>query len=356
MSGKTILLAGGYGLVGAMAARTLRAAHADVTILIGGRNPEKGEALARELGNARAVKLDMTASSPLAALTENIDAVFCFVHDREDRMLKDAMARGMAYGDITRGPTEQLRAYVTAATAPRVDAPVLFTSNWMAGVPSVLAMHMAQDFSDVASVDLSILYYGADKTGPDSGDAASSLAEPIAARIRGNWVYVPLKSDGRAVTFPSGLTRSVYRMSMADVTTLAQATGARDLAVRLGLDNTLSLTFMRAMLKLGLWPLIAKLGGQPGQISGKGAAHELMIEVAGTLKNGTAQTKRLTVLDPKGQAHLTALGALNGIEAMLGLGREALRAGVAVPETAPDAARLLMLLNAEGVKVEIMAL
>ena len=353
MSVKTILLAGGYGLVGAMAARALRAAHPDVTILIGGRNPDKAAVLVRELGNARAVKIDMTAPAPLEDLNEEIDAVFCFVHDRDDRMLKDAMARGVAYGDITRGMTEQLRAYVTAAAAPRASAPVLFTSNWMAGVPSVLAMHMAEEFSQVTSIDLSILYYNADKTGPDSGDAASSLAEPFAARIGGQWVSVPSMSDGRTVTFPSGLTRNVYRMSMADAATLTQATGARDVAVRLGLDGKLALSFMRVMLKLGLWPLVAKLNGQPGQVSGKGAAHEFVIKMAGKLKNGMSAQKRLTLLDPKGQAHLTALGALNGIEAMLGIGREPLRAGVAVPETAPDARRLLALLAAEGVKTEI---
>lgn len=60
-------------------------------------------------------------------------------------------------------------------------------------------------------------------------------------------------------------------------------------------------------------------------------------------------TKRAALLDRQGQSHLTALGSLLAQEAIAGLGRPRLRPGIAIPETAPDAARLIALLPAEGV-------
>jgi saccharopine dehydrogenase-like NADP-dependent oxidoreductase len=319
-----------------------------VALLIGGRNPAKGAALACELGNASAVALEMNSSSPLASVEGALNAVFCFVHDGDNNMLTDCIARGIAYGDITRGPAEQIRGYVGASLG-ETRAPVLFSANWMAGVPAVLAMHMAEEFSHVDAIDLSLLFYGADRVGPDSASAGSAISEPFVARIDGAWRGVRPMSDGRRVRFPSGLTRNVYRVNMGDVTTLAQASRAANVAVRLGLDGSRTMTFMRMMMKIGLWSFIAKFAGQPGSKPGKGARHEIVIEVKGRTAAGKTLAKRASLLDPQGQAHLTALGSLLAIEAIAGLGRTPLRPGIAVPETAPDAARLIAVLAAEGV-------
>ena len=86
---------------------------------------------------------------------------------------------------------------------------------------------------------------------------------------------------------------------------------------------------------------------------GKGAPHEIVIEVAGQ-KDGSAVMRRATIIDPQGQSHLTALGAVYALERVAGLGRSALRAGTALPETSysPDElARLRALYEAHGVRV-----
>jgi hypothetical protein len=57
------------------------------------------------------------------------------------------------------------------------------------------------------------------------------------------------------------------------------------------------------------------------------------------------------VSDRQGQAHLTAIGAVAGIERVLGLDGPPLRPGIATPETAPNATRLRELLRSEGVEV-----
>jgi short subunit dehydrogenase-like uncharacterized protein len=351
MPGARILLAGGYGLVGAQVATLAAKYHPQAELLIGGRNPAKGEALAAALGRAKSVLVDTHAHSPLVGVDGRIDAVLGLVHDDSDFVLNACIARGIPYADITRGPAAAMRAYASLSLGPALTAPVLFSSNWMAGVPAILAMHMALGFAKVEAIELSLLFYGADRVGPDSSDASGALAEPFAARIGGTWRNVPSMSDGRRVRFPSGLARKVYRMNMADVVTLAQASGADDVAVRLGLDSPATLAAMRLALRFGLWPLMARLSGQPGQNPGKGARHEMVIEVRGVTANGQAGIRRASVLDSRGQAHLTAIGALAALEAIAGLGRPALRPGPALPETAPDGARLLALLQGEGVEV-----
>lgn len=54
------LIVGGSGLVGSQAARTLRRLHSDLPIAIGGRNVNRAEKIAQEVGNAEAVAVDLT--------------------------------------------------------------------------------------------------------------------------------------------------------------------------------------------------------------------------------------------------------------------------------------------------------
>ncbi len=52
---------------------------------------------------------------------------------------------------------------------------------------------------------------------------------------------------------------------------------------------------------------------------GSGASHEIHIAVAGNDINGSPKTTTTTIVDPQGQTHLTALGALIQLERLLGL-------------------------------------
>lgn len=341
---RNVLLVGGYGLVGAQSAASIRRHHPQLKLIVAGRTLARAKALADTLGNAEAAVVNTGDADPLAQIGP-VDAVVGLVHDAEDNLLRAAMRRGAAYVDITRLAAPQARAYV-AASLETARTPVLFASNWMAGVPAILAVHAAREFSRVDSIALSVLFDRADKTGPDAADAAGALAEAVTARIRSAWRVVKPMSGPRRVRFPSGRTRTVYRMNMADVTTLAKATGARDVAMRIGLDSNGAARAMWLLMRLGLSNLLRS----PAAQSAAGAAHEIVIDIAGQ-RAGKTDRRRITILDPKGQAHLTALGVLANVERVLGLTGEPLRPGVAVPETAPDGKRLLELLRAENVAV-----
>lgn len=355
---RRVLLVGGYGVVGAQVAAMLRRHHPELRLLIAGRRKEAAEKLAGALGNAEPVSLDTHAPDPLEGVAGTLDAVVMLVHDHDDATLRSAIRRHIPYLDITRGNSAQARAYVVTALAPPAS-PVLFASNWMAGVPAILAMHLSARLAMTEAVALSILFYGNDKGGPDSEGASDTLAEPFEARIRGEWKKAASMGDAVTITFPSGLERPVYRMAMADMMTLAQATGARDVAVRLGLDDANTGRITSFLVRSGVWSVLQsdrmawlrkRLSHNP---TARGAPHELVVEVSGKTMGGTNASLRATVLDPAGQSHLTSVGVVANLERLLGLGCAPLRAGTAVPETSPDGTRLLALLEAEGVKVSI---
>ncbi len=347
-----VILAGGYGVVGAMVASLLRKHHPDLRLVIGGRRQAEAAAAAARLGNAEPLVMDIGKPEPLSAAGD-VSAVIGLVHDPDDHLMRAAIRKGAAYADITRGLEAQVAAFATAALeTPR--APVLLTSNWMAGVPAILAAGAAREFDQVDVVELSILFDRNDKTGPDSAGAGSGLDERFVARTGGAWRMVPPMSAPARVTFPSGRSRIVSRMSMADVVTLAQATGAKDVLVRIGLDSDGATRAMRFLIKTRLWGLVQALtrGNSPAHNpKAAGAPHEIVIALAGT-REGKQHTRQITILDRKGQAHLTAIGALVAVERILGLdGQPALRPGLALPETAPNEPRLRALLREEEVEV-----
>lgn len=353
---KRILLAGGYGVVGAQVAQLLRKHHPEVEILIGGRREKEAAALAAELGNASPAIIDVMKPAPLRAV-EGIDALGVFIHEHDDHLLREAAERGIAYMDITRGLDAQLRGLAAAALlSPR--APMLFTSHWMAGGPAIVARRLAHDLDSTLRVDMSILYYTGDKMGPDSASAGTGMAHGFMARVNGAWEHVGPLSDDREIRFPSGVVRPVYRMNMGDVATLALANRAREAGVWLGLDKGNSFRTMRRLIKLGLWDLLMKLPGMNAIAAtkpGAGAPHEIVIEVEGEA-DGRKVARRATIFDPFGQSHLTAVGALYGLERVAGLGRETLRHGAALPESDFSLSgfeRLAALYDAEGISLAL---
>ena len=69
-----ILIAGGYGLVGSMIARHIRQAGFDAELILAGRTPERGLALASELGRAHAIRLDIEGDGAAPEVQEKSQA------------------------------------------------------------------------------------------------------------------------------------------------------------------------------------------------------------------------------------------------------------------------------------------
>ncbi|QIQ01921.1 hypothetical protein [Streptomyces liangshanensis] len=320
-----ILVAGGYGLVGARIVSTLRTAGHAVEIVVGGRHPEEGAALAREW-DARVVALD--TDHPEDGLTEAgpVDLVVAAVQDPDDRLLRAALLSGAGHLGIVRKADTVGRTAITAAALAR--RPALIMGHWQAGAATFAALAGARDFHRVERVELAALFDAADPAGPMATADSGAFFGRTLLRRDGRWREVEEKREIRQVEREGAPGFAAQPMGVLDVPAVAAVTGAPDVRFDIG------------------------LGASAGTLAGGPASHEIFADLRGVDDRGRPVARRTVVSDPLGQAHLTAVGAVIGVERILGLdGAPPMAAGVAFPESVIDPARALDRLRAFGVDV-----
>ncbi|MEV4249984.1 saccharopine dehydrogenase [Streptosporangium canum] len=335
-----MLVVGGYGTVGA--ALTGLAA-SEWPLLLTGRNPDKGASLAKKYG-VSVRRWDLADPEPFSA---GVRAVVSVVNDPDDRVLRAAVGAGIPYVDITRWTSRLARA-VTVATLARPTAPVLLSSGWMGGVTNlVTAALIAERGGDATAVDIAIRYDMDDSAGVDSVDFMDRLGYDYEVRQGGKTVTVAPLTDSRWVDIAGSRTK-VARLDTPEQFTLPLTLGIDSAATRIGFSRNSATTALLAAKKAGLfrwgrgqrWTSLRRsLLYSPGE----GGSARIRIDIDGA---GGATTA--TITDPKGQAHLTALGGFLGLRRVLGADAEA---GVTFPELHPQPAAVLRELGEHGVQV-----
>ena len=340
--------------MGQQAAQVIRQRHPDLPLIIGGRNPAKAETLVRELRNATFAMLDMEQPNPLNGVKPR--AILAVVNDPLDYLLLDAVRGGIPYVDITRW-TERVKVAVASVSAESFRAPVMLSSAWMAGVVAVVAITVSRQLRRIDCIDISVLYSLKDKAGPNSAEYMDRLATPFEVMLNGERKQTYPYTDPRKITFPGGYSAKAYRFDTPDQLTLPTTTGAKTVAARIAFDSAMATNLLVLLTRSGIWKLIsgnrfATLRRSLLYNPGNGASHEIVIEAAGEDENGNAKTIRATIVDPKGQTHLTALGALIQLERLLGLdGAPPPAPGLVYPDTAPQINSVFQVLRNFGVVV-----
>lgn len=347
-----VLIAGGYGVVGAQVARLLRERHPDLPLLLGGRTPDRARALAATLGDATPVAFDVTEPDPLATFGRAPAAIISTVNDPQDRLLATSLERAIPLVDITRWTARVRTALAICAVTPP-DAPVMLASGWMAGVAPLLAAWAAGGAHHaVEQVDIAIRYAMTDRAGPDSFAYVDRFADRFETTVDGELRLVPGLSDGRTATFADAAHGRVYRFDTPEQLTLPITLGARTAATRIGFDSRSATAGFVALRRTGALralahPLLASVRQALLHQSGNGGAAQLRVDVRHDGDQITAHAS-----DPLGQSHLTAAGTVVGIERLLGLdGAAAPAPGVHFPELHPDPDAAVATLRDCGVEV-----
>lgn len=350
---RSVLVVGGYGVVGSRIARLLRKRHANLPLLLGGRNPDKGRALCAELGAASAVHVDVEADDPLSGLSEPPALVVTAVNDPDDRVLLAAVRAGIPVVDIARWTARVQRA-VLRLSAEELRAPVVLASSWMGGLVSIAASAGAARAAPVERVEIDICYALADRSGSDSVEYVDRLAVPFETTEGGRERLCYPLTDGRRVEFPGGRKASTYRLDTPEQATLPCFLGAATVATRIGYDSPAVAWMLVALKRSGVLRLLQRdrfTSLRRALLSGSGDGDRATFVVAVQGKPGST---RVEVVDPQGQAHLTAIGAVVAAEHALGLdGGARPAARVWFPEQFPDPAAALATARALGVEVTI---
>jgi len=352
----SILIAGGYGVVGQQIAEVIRTNHPELPIIIAGRNPEKGHALADNLGNASVIPLNIQQPNPLK--NRKPRAVVAAVNDPNDYLLLDAIKSSIPYLDITRW-TERVRVAVAIAENEDLQAPVMFSSAWMAGVAAVVTKELTKKLQSIKNIDISVLYSLKDKAGPNSTEYMDRLATPFDIWVNGENKTAYQYTDPRKITFPSGYSAKAYRFDTPDQLTLPKTAKATTVSARIAFDDPMSTCLLVILARSGIWKLFSGERFKSLRHSilfnpGEGANHEIVIEVQGVDTSEKPMNLRATILDPKGQTHLTAVGAAIQLDRLLGLdGATSPAPSVVYPDTEPQTGHALSALRKAGIEIKI---
>jgi saccharopine dehydrogenase-like NADP-dependent oxidoreductase len=345
----SLLIVGGYGLVGEQAARLLRQRHPGLPILLGGRHPEQALALASAIG-ARAVAIDVAQEQPLASLAERPAAVLAAVSDPRDYLVADAMRLGIPIADINRAGAASILDVTVAAARERPDAPVLLSGSWMAGVSALAAAAAVRQACGARRVDITVLTSSDDKVGPDSWGFSSRLP----------WPYYPMRDGRRQPVQPlTGVRlarcadrgdRPAALVGTLEQTTLPITLGVPTVETRIALQSKASLYALIILKRSGALrglarPALRRVGSALLQRPGTGDFAGLTVTA-----HGAAGTVSIDLLDPRGQAHLSAVGAACAAERVLAPG---LPAGISFPEQWADPRADLEMLRQAGVMVRL---
>lgn len=336
---------GGYGTVGG---DLTRLAAPSWPLLLTGRTPERGRALADEVG-ASVQRWDLSDPEPFTA---KVRAVISTVNDPDDRVLLAALRGGVPYVDITRWTARLQRATAVAAVTPPT-APVLLSSSWMGGVTGLVTAALAYELGGAAAVEIAIRYDLKDRAGTDSVEFMDRLGLDYEVTEGGRRQMIMPLSGAGTVTIGGHRTK-VARIDTPEQFTLPLVLGVDTAITRIGFSANSSTSTLLALRRTGFfrWGRGDRFESTRRSMlysPGEGGSALLRIDVRG--RDGERRTA--TVTDPAGQAHLTALGGLLGLRRVLGEdGAEAPR-GVVFPEMTPLPQDVVSAVEKAGVRVEV---
>ncbi|CAK9253947.1 unnamed protein product [Sphagnum jensenii] len=248
---RRILVMGGTGRVGGSTLRAL-ATVPDLHLIVAGRNREKGEALAAELGGgAEFSQFDIDNAAALRAALNGVDLVVHaagpFQRREECSVLEAALDTKTAYIDVCDDKEYSRRAKSFHQKAIMMQVPAITTTGIYPGVSNIMAAELVrlnQKSSDNGTATSSLpkrirySYYTAGSGGAGPTILATSfllLGEEAIVYQDGKEVRLKAYSGRRDVDFGKGIgVKPVYLLNLPEVTSTHEVLGVPSVSARFG--------------------------------------------------------------------------------------------------------------------------
>jgi hypothetical protein len=311
-----VLILGGSGQAGAGTAALLRRWHPTLPLTIAGRNIERAQRVADELGGATAVTVDLARGDLGLPAGSSHSAVVAAIWDDHLHGLRYAQQRGLGYLSISSGLVDVGPEVVAGAQRPNAS-PILLASHFCAGIGVLATLHVAREFDRIDSIRVSAVLDELDAGGPAGLADLQRLYTASSAGLRRldgvfTWLAAP---DAQAEALASdGTVLPAQSVPILDVPSLAFATGAPNVRFDYALGESAG----------------RRRGGVP--------SIEIRIDVEGADAAGTPTRVDRYLVHPDGQRPLTTLGVALGVERLIGLRGEPARPGIHTPESLIDPA------------------
>lgn len=310
-----VLFVGGSGVVGSRTVKLFRERHADLPVLVGGRDLEKARAVAREVSLAEAVAVDV--NKPGLGLSEEVSlaAVVMMVPDEGLKGLALAQAKGIPYLSIGNWLAEVGAEMAHFMRRPQVS-PIVLASHWHGGTAVFLTQATVRSLETVRSVKVGAIVDDLDATGPAAladMERGSEGGGGTLAFKDGRRVWLSGAAAKRTIKAVDGRELDAIAFAPYDVVSLHAMTGAQK--IRFDLASGVSSSRLR-----------------DGEI-----ATELVVEIEGDIR-GQPQLRRSTLEFTRGQATLTGISTVLALSTVLGLeGQSPASPGLYFPEHLMDA-------------------
>ncbi len=288
-----VVIIGGYGVFGSLTARLLaRDGH---QLWLAGRHPEKGQALASELGS-QCIKLDMDAVTLALfdfAPDVVINAAGPFQHYGHDpyKVVRLCIAHGCHYLDLSDNATFTRGIADLNAKAITAGVFALSGASSVPGISSSIVEDLIEPLEEVDLIDIAILPGNRAPRGMSViKSIVSGVGKPYQVWRDGTWQTVTGWTDRKLYELEPGIRRAGYGVHVPDNMLLPERTGAKSVMFRAGLELPLMNWALHLLAKLrqhgrfaipglvysalhiisnALYPLGSDRGGMLVSVSGK---------------------------------------------------------------------------------------
>ncbi|MCY1046908.1 NAD(P)-dependent oxidoreductase [Corallococcus sp. bb12-1] len=327
---KPVLLIGGSGVVGSRAAKTLRRLQPGLALTLGVRDVARAQTLARELGGAEAVRVDLERRDLGLPETAAFSAVVVLLKDDTLNSMKYAQAKGLPYvsfSDFVFDIGPEVALHIQHPTR----SPVLLLGHFLGGTVTLATLHFARAFRRVDAIEIGAVFDEEDVGGPaargDTERVTKDLPSPLMLKD-GRFVWARGEDVYRDFVGVDGARWRGRAYPLLDVVSLAAATEAR----------TVRLDFA-----------VREAASRP---SGQGVSHEVIIEISGEREDGTTGRVRHELVDADVHSGLSARGVALAVERLLGLaGGPPVTPGLYHPEGLLDPASVVERLKEFGTRI-----
>jgi len=354
MTGRSILIAGGYGLVGQRIATDLAP---DYPVIVAGRHLAQAQATAAAIGHgARGRELDVTVEASIAAALEDVAIVVSCIDQPKRGLLHAAIARGLRYTDITPHLTEVGRgaAYEQINAAARTSgARVVLGTGIVPGISSVIVRAIVERLGGAETIETSLLLSAKDAAGPASFDyLLQELTMPFTVHINSEDRPAHAFSEPRVIEFPAPFgPRPAYLFPFSDQVLYPRTLGARTVLTRLALEPAGLARLLAASIRVGAMHLLEREGvrhalvrRRPRRAPGENTRFALRVDVTHDGRSAHA-----TLLG-RAQADAAAAGASGTVRSLMA--DEVSDPGVWMPEQVMNPSRFFSHLARYGLIVD----
>ncbi|GHE90783.1 hypothetical protein GCM10018785_66890 [Streptomyces longispororuber] len=274
-SGGRVLVLGGYGAVGAVAARSL-ARRLPGRVVVAGRDIGRARRLAEDSGGTLlAARVDLGDPVSLARALDGVSLVVLCVEppDGAPHPARLLFERGVGLVDVT--ASRELVAEVEAhgALARARGARAVLSVGVAPGLTNLLARQVHADLGGADRVDLSVVL-GAGE--PHGKDAVRWTVGRLGQREAGRGPGQRAAGGGgplRVTTGPSGAARTHHPFPFSDQYTLRRTLGVPEVTTRLALDSGPLTGLLFGLRAAGAFRAARAVGAEPALTALFGAVH-----------------------------------------------------------------------------------